>query len=109
MDLCILQAYRWVLLNRSLHTDVVVLTPQPDDFKVPKWICYMVITQVFEYKTVSVYLGIYLRLQSKWRDSFVSNWNEYAEFCYTSIVNTHPLKKGMHKVYCFTLNILVLF
>ena len=36
-----------------------VLTPQPDNSKVPKWIYYMVIKQAFEYKT----MGIYFRRQ----------------------------------------------
>ena len=35
--------------------DSIVLTPTTDDFKVPEWVCYMVIKEAFEYKTKGVY------------------------------------------------------
>ena len=47
--------------NRCWQTKIVVLHPQPENSKVPKWTHYMAIKQAFEYKTK----GIYLQRQPK--------------------------------------------
>ena len=83
-----------------------VLTPEPDDSKVPKWICYMIIIQAFGYNTMGIYSGIYLRRQPNkginLSPSKMSMWNSIL-----LALLTHILLIKQCVIHGFTLKILV--
>ena len=96
-----------VLFNRHWQANGIVLTPQPDDSKVPKLVCYMALKYAFEYK--KVFTLVFTFEDSLNRGIYLSPSKSNMRNSVTLALLTHIRLIKEYMVYLFTLKFLVLF